>query len=525
MPTQGKISTVLIGDKPFVSPYNSVGREVADNLYIELAPSETSKVNYYYVKTPGLALLNSGTRTATATPSRGTYTASNGTTFCVNGNILYSLSQYGIKTYIATLNSFQGTVRFTDNTQEMLIVDGMSGYIYQFNNQVLGPNFRVITDEYFPGNAPGTLAPTFCVFMDTYFLVNDPSTNTYYWSNPYYAYSLPDTSTLPYDPNVANGYWTPLQTNNIIARNDIILSLIECTNLLWIFGRNSIEVHYDTGNYNTGLFARYNQAIIDMGTAAAGSVAKYATNVFWLGADRTGALGVFRNEGFQPKRISTRGIEQIIQEFNDYSDAIGFTYSHVGHTFYVIQFPSADKTLVYDLVTDSWHQRTYLDADTGITHAWHGMYPTFNWSENVFGDSVSDAYYWADQTHYYNDNPDGVGYNYIKCVKTLPIAFSMGMLVRYNSAQVMFQQGVGLQNNTPDGVGQNPTVWLAWSNDSGNSYIMEKPAPMGAIGAYGTRSRITNCGSGRNRVFRITVTDPVPVVLVGMILDTVAGNR
>ena len=31
---------------------------------------------------------------------------------------------------------------------------------------------------------------------------------------------------------------------------DIVSSLIDCTNMLWLFGNNSIEIHYDTGDYN-----------------------------------------------------------------------------------------------------------------------------------------------------------------------------------------------------------------------------------------------------------------------------------
>lgn len=516
----GNVNTVLIGNKPFVTPYNSVGKEIAQNIYLELAPSDTAKVNYYYVKVPGLRLLNNGTRAYTNNASRGLYTATNGKTYCVNGNVLYELSQFGIKTYIGTLNSYSGTVRFTDNSKQMMIVDGVSGYIYQFESGTVSPTFQAITDEFFPGNATGTFAPNFIAFIDTYFICNDPSTNTYYWSNPYYMYSNPDSSMSPYDPEVTNGYWTPLQTNNIIGKADIIESLIECNNLLWLFGKQSIEVHYDTGNYNTGLFARYEQAIIDMGVAASSSVAKYANNVFWLGSDRTGALGVFTNDGFQPKKISTRGIEQMIQEMNTYTDCIAYAYSHVGHTFYVMQFVTADRTFVYDLVTDSWTERTYLDDPTGLTHIWHGLYATFNWSENVFGDIASDSYYWIDNDSYYNDNPDGIGYNYIKVVKTMPISFNNGLLVRYNSAQLMMQQGTGLNQNTEALVGGDPQVWISWSNDSGNSYIMRRPAPIGALGAYSTRTRLTNLGIGRNRVFMITCVEPVQLIIVGMIFDT-----
>ena len=59
------------------------------------------------------------------------------------------------------------------------------------------------------------------------------------------------------------------------------------------------------------------------------------------------------------------------------------------------------------------------------------------------------------------------------------------------------------------------TGGLFRSDDSGTTWSNERRVSLGRQGEYQRRSRITSCGTSRNRQWRITVTDPVPVILVG----------
>ena len=515
--------TLPLGAKPFISPYNSIGKEICQNMYVELSQSETSKAQYYYLKIPGMKVLNTVSATIDTDNKgacRAMFTTAEQKTYVVNGQYFYELYQDGTKGYKGTLISYTGPVSITENGYQMILVDGLAGYIFNYQDQ----SFVRITDEYFPGNSEGTDAPTHVTYIDTYFIVNSPKTNQYLWSNSYYQRDH-DNTTTDYDPLESQGYWNALQMGQKMGRPDIVSSLIDCTNMLWLFGNNSIEVHYDTGDYNGQLFARYEGAIIEIGCSAPYSVARYGNNVFWLGADKSGTIGVFTNNGMTAQRISTRGIEQIIEFMTNSTDCIGFTYAQGGHTFYVMQFPDANKTLVYDLVTQAWHERTYLDYNDGTINMWRGMYCTYNWSTNLIGHSSYSTYYELSTTYYQNDNPDGNGVNYIKCVKTSPIEFNQGMMNRFNSVQVMFRQGVGLNTNTPEAIGKDPECEIAWSNDAGESYSNERTAKIGMQGQYQYRTRLTTLGVSRNRVWRITITDPIEVILVGLIVDVVPMMR
>ena len=156
----------------------------------------------------------------------------------------------------------------------------------------------------------------------------------------------------------------PLSFASAEASPDNVVSLIVDHKEIWIFGNNSTEVWYDAGQPDYPL-APIQGAFIETGCAAPYSVAKMDSSVFWLGTDARGAGMVYRARGYQPQRISTHAIEYAIQSYSTISDAIAYTYQQDGHMFYVLTFPTANVTWVYDASTQMWHQRGYVSETTG----------------------------------------------------------------------------------------------------------------------------------------------------------------
>lgn len=506
------LTTIPLGNRPYTSAFYSIGIEICQNLYLEIAESENAKASYYMIKIPGMQRFGSNDATNLG-GCRCLFTSGSGRTFGVWGSTFAELTSTGAKNPIGQINSTNGLVQMAENGLQIMLVDGRNGWIYDYPTAT----FTVITDSYFPGIYTGTDAPTHVTYNDLRFIVNVPNTNQYYWSWPKYTYdSGIGTGDTPYNPAVADGYWTPINSGQKFGQADNISGLIACQNYIWLFGYNTCEVHYDTGNFNGQLYARYDGAIIEIGCQAPKSIAKWGNNVFWLGSDKTGTLAVFTNEGMQPKRISKRGIEQIIQSFDKYNDAIGWTYSQCSHTFYCLYFASANRTFVYDLVTDAWHERTFLNEATGLVEAHKAIYATENFNNMIIGHIDHSTAFTFSLDYYLNDNPSNLGYNYIKYVKTSPIAFSNGCLVRYNSIQAIFQQGVGLLT----GYGADPKCWIGWSDDAGRNWT-EVEAPLGMQGDYTKRTRVMSAGVSRNRVWRISGTDPVQIIMVGLIVDSV----
>lgn len=507
---------IPLGTDPYSSAYNSVGREICENLYLENSGSATAKAQDFFIKIPGLRRWFAST---SSNVCRAKFSASNGRVFGVYGQFVYELFANGTRALRFTLTSYTGVVSMAENGEYLLLVDGEHGWTFRFVDgavEMIDPNAD--GDEGFPNGA------THCICLDTYFLVNDPRTNRYNWSNPQYVGRT--SAGLP-----GTGHWNGQNMNKKIAKTDNIVALCDCQNMTWLFGARSIEIHYDAGADATatvgfaGVWRRYESAIVEVGCAAPYSPAKYANNVFWIGADLTGTMGVFTNDGFAPRRISTRGIEQIMARMSRIDDAFGVTFSEQGHAFYLLQFPSGDRTLAFDITTGKWHERTFLFRETGTTHRWRGNFVTSAFGSLLWGDNSTDAIYTSDQLYYANDNPSGSGVNYIKWVKTTPIGFQNGAYVGYNAVQPVFAQGVGLPENTAEGVGRDPVVLIAYSDDSGNTYSNEREAPMGQRGNYDERSRIVGTGAARNRVWKLSGTDPVPVVLVALLAELRSFTR
>ena len=85
----------------------------------------------------------------------------------------------------------------------------------------------------------------------------------------------------------------------------------------------------------------------------------------------------------------------------------------------------------------------------------------------------------------------------------------------HNKLQVDMETGVGLNN----GLGSLPIVLLDWSNNGGHTWSNQHPKTVGPMGQYGQRVRWTKLGRARDRVYRITITDPVKRVILGAALN------
>jgi hypothetical protein len=90
----------------------------------------------------------------------------------------------------------------------------------------------------------------------------------------------------------------------------------------------------------------------------------------------------------------------------------------------------------------------------------------------------------------------------------------------FSRLQVDVESGVGLEI----GQGSDPQLMLRYSDDGGNTWSNTKYATMGKIGEYKSRCVFTRLGSGRNRVWEISVTDPVKAVILGANAEIMKGT-
>lgn len=506
---------------PYAQPYASVGLELLDNFYVERSQSPSNKVEYYYVGIQGLHILQTK---STANACRGLFTTSGNRTFGVWGAGLFEVLNNGqTRAQIGTLLTSAGVVRFAENGYQMILVDGSYGYILE----LVSGAFAQITDEYFPGIAENdpTKGPSHVACIDTYFLVNSRGTNKYFWSAPGYIPFAFNSST----PSIKNLWWG-LDYGQKIGDADNIVAMIQVVSNLFVFGRDSMEVHYDSGDSRGQIFRRQENALANFGCLAPDSVCRYGNEVYWLGRDKSGTIGVFAiGQDFTPKRISLRGVETRIQLYDRLDDCWAYTYAIDGHGFAVFNFPSGTSTdggdqngatWVYDITSETWTRRTRWNSADGKAYRYAAQFSTQNFGKVIVGDGSSDAIYFLDSEQFYNHTPDGAQ-EWIQGVFTTPITYDNNRMITIDALQLNHQPGFAPRS----GQGSDPVWLMASSKAMGIVFGYERSAPAGATGQYGQRTRWPKCGMGRMKVFRFRITDPIRRVVTGYTLDFRVHSR
>jgi hypothetical protein len=66
---------------------------------------------------------------------------------------------------------------------------------------------------------------------------------------------------------------------------------------------------------------------------------------------------------------------------------------------------------------------------------------------------------------------------------------------------------------------------LRWSNDGGSTWSKEYWVSIGSIGRYKNRAIWRRLGMARDRIFEVSMTDPVKTVIVSANLKASAGDN
>jgi hypothetical protein len=137
---------------------------------------------------------------------------------------------------------------------------------------------------------------------------------------------------------------------------DAVVGLGRQNNQVIVFGENSTEFFYDAANVNGSPLTRNDSTTIQMGCAAPYAVYQNEKSFIFVAQSESGGRAVWQVEGFQPKRISDEFIDRMIDAEVDMTDCRGFGFRTMGHLFYLLNLPTSNRTLVYDVDEKLWHE-------------------------------------------------------------------------------------------------------------------------------------------------------------------------
>jgi hypothetical protein len=459
------------------SSYIARSVNAADNRCVNLFPEiipEAGLEPGFLQRAPGLRKL----ATVGFGPVRGLWSL-NGYCYVASGTELYQVSDTYVAIKIGNISG-TGAVSMADNGTQLFVACNGPSYIYNTSTSV----FAQVTDPDFPGAV--TVG-----YIDGYFVFNQPN------SQIIWVTSLFDGTAID-----------PLEFASAEGSPDGVVGIIVDHREVWVFGTNSIEVWYDSGATDFPL-QRIQGAFNEIGCATAYSIAKLDNGLFWLGSDARGKGIVYRANGYTGQRISTHAVEWQIQQYADMSDAIGYTYQQDGHAFYVLVFPNANTTWVYDVSTQAWHERAGWTNGAFTRHR-SNCQVAFN-NEVVVGDFENGNIYAFDMNVY---SDDGAVQKWLRSWRALPTGQNNLKRTSQHGLQLECESGVGLNL----GQGEDPEVMLRWSDDGGHTWSNENWAKMGKIGEYYRRVFWRRLGMTlklRDRVYEVSGTDPVKIAIMG----------
>lgn len=312
---------------------------------------------------------------------------------------------------------------------------------------------------------------------------------------------------------VNNAAFDPLFVAAKTGYPDNLATLITVHREIWLFGSVvSTEVWYDAGGTEFP-FQIMPGVFIQHGCIAPASVATHDLDVFWLGVDNAGQGTVYMGSGYRAQKISTWAIAQLIQNAlntnNTITDAIGFVYKQEDHVFYILTFPTANFTIVYDRTENLWHERNFTDPVNGTQNRVLFNCAAQAYGINVVGDWANGQLYKLDPTDFTDNGANIVRY------RSFPHLLNDGKRQIYDRFSADIQCGQGI----PGSPFQFPKLRLQVSDDRGVTFWDTPMQSLGAQGQYLIQPIWHQLGMSRDRVFALSWSDAIFTGLQGAWID------
>jgi|SRR6185503_18573632 len=332
--------------------------------------------------------------------------------------------------FVGTLASEQSEVSIDENlSSQICIVDGINAYIYNYSDN----SFTQQSLAFNPG---------YVCYHNTFFLLASIVTDT----NPqlWYAaeYASPSTITIA----STNQFTLQTKPDSALA----VKRLPGRGNNVIVFGSVVAEVWQQVGGLEN--YRRVSSFNIDMGVVSIHTIAASEQYVCWLAQNENNSPVIMVTDGSSFTRISSDGIDYLLQSLNFPAQSTAFFYRVDGHLFYQIAFfnPADNLSLVYDFNTQKFFHVT--DENQNYHPARQIVYS----NGNTYFCSLNDASIYQTGTDFvdYNydiDNPNSPGDTIprIRICKTLRREDSTPF--RVGRISFWMEQGVNDYFIPPDG--------------------------------------------------------------------------
>lgn len=422
-------------------------------------------------KRPGAKLIEDFTSSVT-TPINGAYWWKAKSKIIVTTGGKVALITKSGESYSSNLTS---PLYLTSNTPVTFTED--ENYIFAANGgRIVYWNGAGSPAQITSANAP-TVA-THIGYIDDYLIAAGDGTNKFYWADV----STPLT-------------WSALNYASASGNADPITALKVFERKTYLFGISSFEIWENRGDVDAP-FQREAGGFYEVGCIAPYSIIEHNQDLYWLSDKRR--FVKFGNGTIQ--NISTQYDKEIAQ-LSGVNGCVASSLVINGRVFLVFNFQDADRTLVYDIAQEKWHEWDLWDPTRGERGRWIGNCAAWSpvWGENIVGDRKTARVYEV------SDKNTKDGDDLIRLQRlTGKINYGTQKKKRSDEIRVRIKRGVGLSDRTPK-------IAIRWQDD-GKPWSNYHDFSLGNVGETSPLLRIKGTGIYTTRQYELVVSDDVPVV-------------
>jgi len=276
------------------------------------------------------------------------------------------------------------------------------------------------------------------------------------------------------------------------SRPDNAVALVSAFGEIFIPGSRVIENWVDSGD-PVSPFQRIPGTSTERGSISPYSFAQIDNSYMFLDSGRR----VIRMLGREPQVISNP-FDAEFQALDTITDAIGINFNAGGDTKYILTFPTADQTFVYDYKLDVWSKWSYWQEPNGVRRRWLGncgcMVPT--WNQYLVGSKTDGKIYIA------GDYDDDAGNTKQTEIITGRIDWGTSKRKSCNRLRVKVKRGTG-------GLSTSQKIIMNYRDNGKMQWSHDKVIDLGIAGDNESYKTFRNLKTYRDRQwrFRGTSTD------------------
>lgn len=264
----------------------------------------------------------------------------------VTGSSVYRIdSVASAPIFLFSLGSSTGPAVMDENLASQIgIVAGGEMWIYNYTLNVFGQPATVLSNT--------NLIPNYITYQNTQFIIGNAKETAA--GSQWYVYTPENPVTTGYE--LSNPTTLTLQTKPDFAI--AALRIPGAGNNLLVFGSTVAEIWENVGGLQ--VYQRQSNINIDYGCVSVSTIAASDLIICWLSINEKSSPSIMAMQGSRAERISTDGIDNLLDSVRHPEQSTAFFYRQDGHLFYQLTFfnPNDNFTITYDFTLGKFYDLT-----------------------------------------------------------------------------------------------------------------------------------------------------------------------